>query len=206
MPINVSIARPKLNTTNNLTVDLIAENPVTVDNKIRLKVLVSNIEPNTTEFSCTYSLGSPTITLTNNTGQPIENYIRVGDIIEGDATAFPGSAVYVTAISNVGTAITLTASANALAASGGGGTLLTFDLGIVDGTLYILELDHTASASNLVIKPAIYTFDGKKVQDANRDGDDDATVADAISKVTLSNQQINLDTYLNNARLERTNA
>ena len=201
MSIDVTVTRPKLETTNNFQISVIPTTATTDANKIFLKVLLDDLEPDPISFTCAFTEASDTVTFTNSTGKLISTLIRVGDVVSGVASPFEVGA-YVTAISVVGTAVTLTISDTA--ASTGTGSL-TFTVGTVDSTLYILELDHSGSGSNLLVRPALYTFDGTKVADANRDGDDDATIADAASKANLAVQSINIDNYLNNARLQRTN-
>lgn len=201
MPIDVTVTRPKLATTNDFQISVIPSTATTDSNKIFLKVLLDNLEPDPITFSCSFTLASDSVTFTNNTGKNISTLIRVGDVVSGVGSPF-GVGAYVTAISVVGTAVTLTISDTA---SSTGTEDLTFSVGAVDSTLYILELEHTGSGSNLLIKPALYAFDGSKVADANRDGDDDATINDASSKANLAIQSINIDNYLLNARLQRTN-
>lgn len=201
MAINVTVTRPKLETTNDFQVSVIPTTATTDGNKIFLKVLLDNLEPDSVTFSCTFTDSTDTITFTNSTGKSISSLIRVGDVVSGVGSPF-GVGAYVTNISVVGTAVTLTISE---AATGSGTANLTFAVGTVDSTIYILELDHTGSGSNLLVRPALYAFDGTKVADANRDGDDDATINDASSKANLAIQSINIDNYLNNARLQRTN-
>lgn len=202
MTIDLTVSRPKLNTSNNVSVSLIPDTATLDGSKIFLKVFVDDLTPDSVTFSCTFTDASNTITFTNNTGNDISTLIRLGDVVSGVGSPF-GATAYVTNIEAVGTAVTLTISE---AATGSGTEDLTFSVGTVDSTLYILELDHTASGSNILIKPALYAFDGTKVADANRDGDDDLTVSDASSKANLAVQSINIDNYLNNARLLRTNA
>jgi hypothetical protein len=201
MPIAVTVTRPKLETTNDFQISVIPSTATTEGNKIFLKVLLDNLEPDPVTFSCSFTSASDSVTFTNNTGKNISTLIRVGDVVSGVGSPFDVGA-YVTAVSVVGTAVTLTISDTA---SSTGTENLTFAVGTVDSTVYILELDHSGSGSNLLVRPALYTFDGTKVADANRDGDDDATINDASSKANLAIQSINIDTYLNNARLQRTN-
>lgn len=202
MTIDLTVSRPKLDTTNNVSVSIIPDTATLDGSKILLKVLLDNLSPNSVSFSCTFVEAENTITFTNNTGKPISSLIRRGDVVSGGSSPFSGTA-YVTNIEAVGNAITLTISEDATTS---GTATLTFAAGTIDSTLYILELDHAASGSNILIRPALYTFDGTKVEDANRDGDDDLTIADASSKANLAVQSINVDSYLNNARLLRTNA
>lgn len=202
MPISLNVSRPKLNTTNTVSVSLAPSSPTQDSNKIYLKVLLDNLTPDSVTFSCTFTNASDTVTFTNNTGKPIDSLIRIGDVVSGVSSPFGGTA-YVTDIDVVGTSVTLTISETA---TGSGTANLTFAVGAIDSTLYILELDHATSGSNVLIKPALYAFDGTKVADANRDGDDDLTITDAVSKANLAIQSINVDTYLVNARLSRTNA
>ena len=202
MTIDLTVARPKLDTTNNVNVSLLPDTATMDGNKILLKVFLDNLSPDSVTFSCTFTDTEDTVTFTNSTGKSISDLIRVGDVVSGVGSPFSGTA-YVTNIEVVGTAVTLTISE---AATGSGTEDLTFAVGTVDSTLYILELDHASSGSNILIKPALYSFDGKKVADANRDGDDDLSIADATSKANLAVQSINVDSYLNNARLLRTNA
>lgn len=201
MPIDVTVTRPKLATTNAFQISVIPSTATTDSNKIFLKVLLDNLEPDPITFSCSFTSASDSVTFTNSTGKNISTLIRVGDVVSGVGSPFDVGA-YVTAISVVGTAVTLTISDTA---SSTGTEDLTFSVGAVDSTLYILELEHAGSGSNLLIKPALYAFDGSKVADANRDGDDDATINDASSKANLAVQSINIDNYLLNARLQRTN-
>lgn len=201
MPIDVTVTRPKLEITNDFQISVIPSTAQTEGNKILLKVLLNHLVPDPITFTCSFTQDSDTITLTNNTGNNISTLIRVGDVVSGVGSPFDVGA-YVTSVSVVGTAVTLTISDTA---STTGSSSLIFSVGTVDSTLYILELDHSGSGSNLVVRPAFYAFDGSKVADANRDGDDDATITDASSKTNLALQTINIDSYLNNARLQRTN-
>lgn len=202
MTIDVTVARPKLNQTNDVSVSLVPSAATLEGNKILLKVLLDNLAPDSVTFTCTFTDASDVITFTNNTGKPIASLIRVGDVVSGVGSPFSGTA-YVTAVSVTGNTVSLTISEDAV---GSGTASLTFDAGTIDSTLYILELDHATSGSNLLVKPALYTFDGNKVADANRDGDDDLTISDATAKANLAVQSINVDNFLNNARLLRTNA
>lgn len=201
MPINVTVSRPKLNTTNNISISLSPDTPTQSGSKIFLKVFLNDLAPDPATFSCTFVDTQNTLTFTNNTGKVISDVIRVGDVISGANSPYSGTA-YITDISVVGTAVTVTVSE---AATVSGTESLTFTAGQIDSTLYILELDHVASGSNLQVRPALYTFDGTKVLDANRDGDDDALVTDAVGKANLALQSINVDSFLLNARLQRTN-
>lgn len=201
MPINVTVARPKLNTTNNISISLSPDNPTQSDSKIFLKVFLNDLAPDPITFSCTFVDAENTLTFTNNTGKNISNVIRIGDVISGANSPFTVGA-YITDISVVGNTVTVTVNEDATVS---GTENLTFTAGQIDSTLYILELDHIASGSNLQVRPALYTFDGTKVLDANRDGDDDVLVTDAVGKATLALQSINIDSFLLNARLQRTN-
>lgn len=201
MTIDLTVSRPKLDTTNNVSVSLIPDTATMDGNKILLKIFLDNLSPDSVTFSCTFVDATDTITFTNATGKSITELIRLGDVVSGVGSPFSGTA-YVTNIEVTGTTVTLTISENA---TGSGTEDLTFAVGTIDSTIYILELDHIASGSSILIKPALYSFDGTKVADANRDGDDDLTIADASSKANLAIQSINIDNYLNNARLLRTN-
>jgi len=204
MPINLTITRPKLDTSLPLELTFSPTTPITTGAKIQIPIVIDDLATTPSSFTCTYTSGSPNITFTLGTGLLLSNFVRVGDNITGDSTAFPSARV--SSVSQTGTTVTVVADANAVESSPGGGEVLSFGLASVDSTVYILELEHQASGSSIVVKPAIYLFDGSKVRDINADGDDDLTVTDATSKVNLNNQAINIDSFLLNARLQRINS
>lgn len=202
MSIDLTVARPKLNTTNNVQFSISPASATFEGNKVFLKVHVDALTPNPVTFTSNFTEDSNIVTLTNNTGKNISESIRVGDVVSGAESPFQVGA-YVTNISVTGLNVTLTISDTAAIT---GSETLTYSGGEIDSTLYILEVEHTASGSNVLLRPALYMFDGTKVKDANRDGDDDLTVADATTKANLAVQSINMDNYLQNARLLRTNS
>lgn len=201
MPISLTVTRPKLDTVNDFGLSLSPDTPSIDGNKILLPIKIDNVSPDPVTFSCTFTTGEDTLTFTNSTGKNINELIRLGDIVSGASSPYDLGA-YVTNISVTGTTVTLTISDTASASDT---APLTFTAPDIDSTVYILELDHLASGSNIVIRPALYTYNGTKVKDADQDGEDEVTLSDATSKINLAVQSINVDLFLNNARVQRTN-
>lgn len=203
MPIALNVTRPKLESTNTVGVNVVAGTVTESTPNIELVVRLQDLQPNTSpNFTCSYTLGSDQVTFTNTTGHPIDKLIRAGDILSGDEIAFPNNE-YVTAISAVGTAITLTMSGDAQA--NGTDEVLTFAPAPIDSTLYIIQLTHSSNGSSLIVTPKIYAFDGTNVEDADANGVDDSVIGDASVTKTFGSHTINIDTYLQNARIARTN-
>lgn len=204
MAISLNVTRPKLQTTNSVDIEVVPGSVTVNDNNIELTVEIKELQGNPSPpLNCTYNDTTAEITLVNNTGQPITNYIRVGDTIAGDMDAFPLGTEYVTAISTSGNNVTLTI--NVVPAQAGNNVALTFTPEPVDSVFYILQLGHTTNANSIVVTPKLYSFDGSKVRDADANGKDDSNILDASAVRTLPTHTLNVDTFLNNARVSRTN-
>jgi hypothetical protein len=204
MTIAFTVTRPKLDLTTSVGVEVAVGTSNLDGNSVFLPIQIKELTANASPvFSCTFDDENPTITLTNTTGNPISNSIRIGDTVSGDMDAFPLGVEYVTNIVEVGTEITLTL--NVIPAQAGTNIDLTFVPEAIDSKLYILELTHTLNGSNLLVNPKLHIFDGNQILDADADGVDDSDVSNATSVRNYGNQLINLDVFLKNARISRTN-
>ena len=204
MTIALNIARPKLESANVVNVQIGTGAVTTAQNNIEMVVEIKGLQSTPSpSFECSYDTSEAEITLTNNTGHPISKYIRLGDLVTGDATAFPLGTEYVTSISEDGTQVTL--GINVIPDAVGTAQNLTFTPEAVDSVLYILKLQHNVSGGNVTVTPKLYSFDGTQIRDADADGKDDSTSADAQSSKVFASHVINMDAFLSNARLPRTN-
>ena len=81
MPINLTITRPKLDTSLPLALEFIAGTPILTGDKIQLPVLINNLATTPSTFTCTYTSGSPNITFTLGVGLVLANFIDFFDLI-----------------------------------------------------------------------------------------------------------------------------
>jgi hypothetical protein len=206
MAINLSIDRQKLNTTLAYPFDIISGTVEEDGQVLRLPVKLQNLTADPYTVAVDYANGSADLTFVNSTGNPITDYIRPGDVISGDAVAFPASTEYVTAVTeDASNNVTVTVNANT--AQAGTGVNITFTPQPVNATVYIVELTFSTTGSNLRVSPKIYTLDGSVVEDGDQNGDDDAVVGNGtVTNLSPSVVTVNIDTFLEEARIDRTNS
>lgn len=194
MPISLTNSRPKLATTNNTTNAVEAQTPVESGNSILIPITFNDLTPPAfTVASVTTTNSSATVTASSGA---FDN-VRIGDVVQ------KGSDIPATTYVTAKTSTSLTLSAAATATNTG---TLNVTPGAIDATVYILELTHAASGSAINVTPKIHLMNGLKVSDTTNANYDNAGVADAVSSVTYAAQSINVDTFLTNARVAKTNS
>ena len=197
MTVALNIDRPKLATTTVVAETLTPGTVANVSDSFELRVYLAGVTIDNTVIAA-----SPGISWTGSviTG-PADtfNAVRPGDVVSA-ATGFTSSQI-VSTVSADGSTVTTDVVADADTNN----EILTFTPGDIDATVYYIKLDHTLSGNVLTLTPKVASFDGTLVADgATNDGDDNLTYSDGTEKV-LPALTYNLDTFLSNARVARTN-
>lgn len=199
MAISVSGAvRPKLNQTVTLPLSLVSKAIVEDDtgDAFRHRVCLASLIPDPfTLTGATWTTADGVV----NLAVGISN-LRVGDGITG--TGIPAN-TYVLSIASP-TQFTLSATPTVA----GSNSTLNVTPPTFDATLMIVQTKFVAAASQLTVSHEVYLFDGTKAFDADRDGDDECVIADALNFAKPLDRlptSIDLDSYLTNARKAKTN-
>jgi hypothetical protein len=185
-----SLARPKLAQTVAVPVSVTVLNPVEADgsDSFTFYIQLDDIEPATSTESCTASNNSTTLTVTT-----APHNIRVGDVVTGTGIA---GATSVTVVS--GNTITIN---NATTAGITEGTL-TFNPPTTDAKVMGFQGNFSVSGTTLSLRLRGYTADGTTVGGPT----DPSTVANMGTPSLDSTIRVNLDTFLENARIPRVNS
>lgn len=196
--VDIAITRPKLAATNVVNETLAADTPVVTSSYIELRVYVDNLTIDNQVIAADPGISWTGAIITGPAGT-FDN-VREGDVISS-STGWVSSQT-VSAVSVDGSQVTASASADVDTNN----EELTFTPGNIDSTLYILRLNHSTSGSILNVTPVISCLDGSGVADGSvLDDDDEVTFTDGTQK-TLAGVAINLDSYLTQARVARTNS
>ena len=197
MTIALNFDRPKLDTTTAVMETLTPDTVATVSDSFELRVYLSAVTIDNVVIAADPGISWATTTITGPAGT-FDN-VREGDVVSS-ATGFVSSQV-VSTVSLDGSTVTVDVAADVDTNN----EILTFTPGTLDATVYYIKLDHILSGSTLVLTPKISKFDGTLVADgATDDGSDDVVYADGSEQV-LQSITFNLDSYLSNARVSRTN-
>ncbi len=197
MTIALNFDRPKLDTTTAVMETLTPGTVATVSDSFEVRVYLAGVTIDNEVVAADPGISWAGTTITGPAGT-FDN-VRAGDVVSS-STGFVSSQA-VTIVSADGSTVTV----DAIADVDTNNEILTFTPGDIDATVYYLKLDHVLSGSTLVLTPKISKFDGTLVADgATDDGSDDVVYADG-SEQSLQSITFNLDTYLSNARVSRTN-
>lgn len=197
MTISIAFNRPKATATNNVNETIDVGTAIATSDYVELRVFLDGITVDNTVVTADPGISWTGATITGPAGTFSD--VRVGDVISS-STGFVSSQV-VNAINVDGSQVTASASADVDTNN----EELTFTPGTIDSTLYYIRLAHTTSGNTLSVVPTISCFDGTLVEDGSTDdGSDDVTFAQGTQK-TLNGVTLNLDTFLTNARVARTN-
>lgn len=188
--------RPKLATTLPLSLALIGATPVynDTDNIIDSYYRIEDLDPPSfTVASVTTTNESATIT---TTGNGFAN-VRVGDAVSG--TGIAGGAVVQTKTNNNSLVLS--------AASTASGTITaTFNSPAFDASLYGIRQELSISGSILSIKASIYRFTGDQASNANTGNDGLSFASSSAVKFSEATATIDLDAYLEAARVPKANS
>lgn len=205
IPLNFN--RPKLNQTLAETVTIDFEPPAVNGDDIEIRFFLDNIviDPITiTDLSIapiTWTTGGTSIT------GDVDSFInvRIGDIITSTSGTDFASGQIVTDVSSTFNSVTVDQPIDGDTDSGQAGSSITFDAGTLDTTLYILKLTHQTSGSRLNIRPTVSLFGGFQAQEGTTDDDTDNLTFDDGRQRKLATLKFDLDKFLTNARVSRTN-
>jgi hypothetical protein len=185
----LNITRPKADLTVPLTVETVdgtvAEDGSTTYSTYFLPILLQDIDPASfTVASCVLN-ETTTVTTVNN------GFIDVkeGDVVSG--TGIPVGATVATKTNN--NTIILSEAATASST-----VTLTFDPPSIDPTLYGIQLHCSVSGNVMSIRTTGYKYDGHL-------GDQAGTINNASAFKVLGRDTIDLDVFLSQARIARTN-
>lgn len=191
MPISLesNLSRPKLTQVVSVPVGVSVLNPTETDGSDSFiqYVQLDNITPPAFTETCNGTNATNTLTVTS----PPHN-IRIGDVVTGTGVA---ASTTVTAVS--GNTITLSQN---LTAGITGGTI-TFTPPETDAKLIGLQGNFTVSGSTVTLRLRAYTASGGTVTGPT----DSTTITSMGQPVTDVNIRVDLDTFLVNARVPRTN-
>lgn len=202
MALAVNWNRTKLNVTLAQADNATLANPVEGTLKWFVALRLDNITlDQQTEPDC--SAGSGVAIITKDSGTFGD--VRKGDLITGDANIPAGSYV-VTKDSD--TQITIDQVTTGAVS---GATLTVNATGTKQNNMTILglELAYTPGTNVVTVNPTFHTYDGTQTEDAGNTGTDEADETNSQGTITLATQtsatfQINLDDFLGNARVART--
>lgn len=188
--------RPKLATTLPLSLALVGASPVynDTDNIIETYYRIEDLNPPSfTVASVTTTSGNATIT---TTGNGFAN-VRVGDAVTG--TGIGVGAVVQTKTNNNSLVLSVASTA-------GGTITATFDPPTFDATLFGIKHTLTLAGNSLSVTAKLYKFSGAEA--ANLDSGSDGLDFDADSAETASeaSDTIDLDAFLQSARVPRVNS
>lgn len=185
-----NLSRPKLTQTVSVPVSVTVLNPTESDgsDSFTQYIQLDNIQPAAFTETCDGVNGESTLTVTST-----PHDIRVGDEVTGTGI---GASATVTVVS--GNTITLDA-ANTETITGG---TITFTPPETDAKLVGIQGNFSVSGTTLTLRLRAYAADGTTV-----DGPTDSTIIADMGAATLDqNVRINLDTFLVNSRVPRTNS
>lgn len=198
--MTISIAgmtRPKLNQTVSLPVAIEGKNPVHEDGSDRIlqRFALKNVTPDPIALTgATWTTNDGVV----NLAQANTN-LRVGDAVTG--TGIAASSHIASIQSN--TQFTL----NNTPEQAGSNSSLTVTPPTFDATLMIVATKFTGTSSQLMPSQEYYVFDGSQAFDANRNGDDEATINVASAgPLTSPPSSIDIDAFLVKARKAKTNS
>ena len=207
MPIAVSINRPKLATTTTLNENIDFDPAVLVSDEIEIRVFLDNITIDPLAIvdlsvdPITWAAAGTTITGVAGSFSSVKE----GDVITSTSGTDFANTQTVSSVNVDGSIVTFAPAADGNTDSGNGASTLTITPGDLDTTLYYVRLKNAVSGTNLTVTPRISCFDGTLVAEGGTaDDSDDVVFADGTIK-NLTPSVINLDTYLTNARVARTN-
>lgn len=146
----------------------------------------------------TYTIGGPTVLAAPGTFT--NDVIRVGDVVQTTPT---GDFAVSTTVVSVDSDEQITLSANPTAANGD--TNMTITPPAIDSTVGIMEIQVAQAGQVLQLKPIFHLYDGTQSGDPSGTGYDELTTSEAASQVTYANSTVDLDAYLTNIRVSRTN-
>ena len=196
--VDIAITRPKLAATNVVNETLAADTPVVTSSYIELRVFVDDLTIDNQVIAADPGISWTGAVITGPAGT-FDN-VREGDVISS-STGWVSSQL-VTAVNVDGSQVTASASADA----DGNNEEITFTASDIDSTVYFLRLNHSTTGSILNVTPVISCLDGAAVADGSvDDGSDEVVFTDGTQK-TLAGVAINLDQFLTNARVARTNS
>jgi len=188
-------SRPKLTQTVPLTVGLVNKTPDIndTDDTITYRLGLADYQP--PAFTASGTLTDTEVVVTGSSNAFLN--VRPGDAVSG--TGIPASTTVASKESNI--SITLSQ-----AATQSGSQTLTFTPPEFDATLVQIRLSGSTSGSSLNLSGTIRTYDGSSAFDSNNNGSDGVSFADASSIQTNTfSLNLNLDSFLSNARTPRTN-
>lgn len=200
MTIAISFDRQKLNTTNSFVDDVNFVTPAINGTVVQMPLVITAlaVDSGSATILGTYTTGSDLVDAA--AGTFTNDVIRIGDVVQTTPTGdFPAS----TTVLAVNSETQIQLSANPTAQNGD--TNMTITPPATDATVGIVEVNITTGGSILNLTPKIYLFDGNVVQDLSGGGYDQATDAESTSNVTYAAANFNLDSFLSNARVARTN-
>lgn len=207
MPIAVTISRPKLDQTNSIMENIDVGTAATIADEVELRVFLDGITIDT-EAIVDLSIAPITWTAAGTQITGIAgsfSNVREGDLITSTNGTDFASTQAVTAVAADGSTVDFAPAADGDGDSGQGAATLTFTPGDIDATLYYIRLKHTVAGSVLSVTPRISCMDGTgAIEGGTADDSDDVVFADGTIK-NYAASTINLDAFLSNARIARTN-
>lgn len=198
MPISIAgMTRAKRDQVVSLPVDVEGKDPVHEDGSDRIlqRFVLKNVTPDPIALTgATWTTNDGVVNLAQ-----ANNNLRLGDAVTGTGIAANS---FIQSIQSP-TQFTL----NNTPSQAGSNSSLTVTPPTFDATLMIVATRFAGTSSQLVSSQEYYTFDGAQAFDANRNGDDEATINVATAgPLTSPPSSIDLDAFLVKARKAKTNS
>lgn len=197
-PIAISFDRPKATSTLTVNETIDVATPTVASNYVELRVFLDDLSVDNQVIAADPGISWTGSVITGPAGTFDD--VREGDVISSSSGWVSGQLV--SSVSTDGSTVTASASADVDTNN----EELTFTPGTIDSTLYYIRLNHSTSGNTLTVVPVISCLDGAGVADGATDDGSDEIDFDAGSKKTLPSVNINLDSFLTNARVARTDS
>ena len=204
MSLALNWNRSKLNLTLAQADNVTLQNPVEGTLEWFVKLTLDGIAVDQfTEPDC--SAGSGVVIITKDTGTFGD--VRKGDLVTGDAN-IPAGAYVVSKDSDTQITIDQVTTGAVSAAT------LSFNATgtkTIDMTFLGFQLSYTPGPNIVTLNPIFHTYDGTQTEDAGNTNSDEADATNSQDQITLASQttptiQINLNDFLANARVARTDS
>lgn len=198
MPIAIAIERQKLDTTLTVNENIDVGTPDVSGDNIELRVFLDDVLIDNVVIAADPGISWSGTSITGTAGD--FSSVRAGDVLSSSTGWVSGQIV--DSVATDGSSVTMATAADVDTNN----EELTFTPGTIDSTLYYIRLNNVISGQSLTVTPSISVFTGSKVSDgAVNDGSDEVTYDDGgISNLAVTT--INLDNFLTNARVSRTNS
>lgn len=198
MPIAIAFDRPKASATLTVNETIEVGTPTVASNYIELRVFLDNLTVDNQVIAADPGISWTGAVITGPAGTFDD--VREGDVISSSTGWVSGQLV--SSVSADGSTVTASASADVDTNN----EELTFTPGAIDSTLYYIRLNHSTTGNTLQVSPVISCLDGSGVADGATDDGSDEVDFDAGTKKSLPSVNINLDGFLTQARVARTDS